>query len=42
MKQALKDGAALSIGVDHPELFGDDGPGTGAERQDSLLKDLVF
>jgi hypothetical protein len=41
MKQALKDGAALSVGVDHPNYSATIDK-TRAGTADSLLKDLVF
>ena len=41
MKQALKDGAALSVGVDHPN-YASTMDKAGAATADSLLKDLVF
>jgi hypothetical protein len=41
MKQALKDGAALSVGVDHPNYLATIDK-TRAGTADSLLKDLVF
>jgi hypothetical protein len=41
MKQALKDGAALSVGVDHPNYTATIDTAR-AGTTDSLLKDLVF
>src|SRR6266850_15527 len=41
MKQALKDGAALSVGVDHPNYVATIDKAQ-AGTADSLLKDLVF
>lgn len=41
MKQALKDGAALSLGVDHPNYVATIDK-AGAATAGSLLKDLVF
>ena len=41
MKQALKDGAGLSAGVDHPNYSATIGQAL-AGTADSLLKDLVF
>lgn len=41
MKQALKGGAALSVGVDHPNYSATIGQAP-AGTADSLLKDLVF
>ena len=41
MKQALKDGATLSVGVDHPNYTATVGTAR-AGTTDSLLKDLVF
>ena len=41
IKQALRDGAALSVGVDHPNYSATMGQAP-AGTADSLLKDLVF
>jgi hypothetical protein len=41
MKQALKDGAALSVGVDHPN-YAATMDKAGAATVDALQKDLVF